>query len=616
MTRAIPSVFLNLILMTGIFCWFVYSQTASHKTLWIALPLVSIQAGRALYWRRLRVRGHDYSIDRQRRMLRVVWMLCLGLCAGFSTICVLTLTTPDIFVQATIALLTMASSIVISLHLVALPRAALAALWSAAISTIFVFVHSGDLILIAAAAALTVVSVATTRLLRIQFEHFVEIVESRAEIDRMRAEALNLAMTDPLTGLANRRMFEKWLGDRARSRRPFAVAILDLDGFKPINDLYGHGIGDRFLVEAAARMRKSAVDALVARMGGDEFALLFENVASDDAALSLARRVAAQVAAPYSAEGITASMGASCGLAVWRGPGDETRLVARADMALYQAKARDRGAVVLFAPQFEGDAQRRALIEAGLRKAVAEDQFDVSFQPIVNLATGAVVSLEALARWTHPELGPIRPDVFIRVAEQAGLIELVTDRLLRKAARAATRWPTQVTLSFNLSALQLVREDAASSILGVLAECGLSPRRFEAEVTETAIMSDCPAAVATLSALRASGVRVALDDFGKGYSSFGELCELPLDKVKIDKSLVERISFDPRARSVVAAIVALCDGLGLTSVAEGVELPGQKAKLRELGCKKAQGYLFARPMGETDALAFIQASPAPLRKSA
>lgn len=616
MTRAIPNVFLNLILMTGIFCWFVYSQSESHHALWIALPLVSIQAGRALYWRGLRTRGHELSIDRRRRMLRFVWIVCMALCAGFSGICVLTLTTPDIFVQATIALLTMASSIVISLHLFTLPRAALAALWSATISTIFVFVLSGNSILVAAAAALVVVAVATTRLLSIQFDHFVEIVESRAAIDRMRAEAVELAMTDALTGLANRRMFESWLSARAAAGRPFAVAILDLDGFKPVNDLYGHAIGDRFLVEAAQRMKARATGALVARMGGDEFALLIDNIERDADALSLARGVVAHVAEAYTVEGITTAIGASCGLAVWRAPGDEERLVARADIALYQAKARERGAVVLFTDQLEGDAQRRAMIEAGLRKAVVADQFDISFQPIVDLASGAIVSLEALARWRHPELGPVAPDVFIRVAEQAGLIELVTDRLLRKAARAATRWPAHISLSFNLSALQIVRPNAASTVLDVLAECGLSPRRFEAEVTETAIMSDYPAAVATLSALRLAGARIALDDFGKGYSSFGELCDLPLDKVKIDKTLIDKISYDERAKSIVAAIVTLCAGLGLTSVAEGVELAGQQAKLRELGCSRAQGYFFARPMSEDDVLALIAAPPANMRKSA
>ncbi|HMN72674.1 MAG TPA: EAL domain-containing protein [Rhodoblastus sp.] len=616
MTRAIPNVFLNLILMTGIFCWFVYQQTESFQTLWIAAPLVAIQAGRALYWRGLRVRGHDFSVDRQRRMLHFVWLLCLALCTGFAFVCMLTLTAPDIFVQSTIAVLTMASSIAIALHLFALPRAALGPLWSATISTTYVFVHSGNSVLMAAAAALLGVAVATTRLLRIQFDNFADLVGSRDEIDRMHDEALDLAMTDALTGLANRRMFETRLAAHARAGIPFAIAILDLDGFKPVNDLFGHAVGDRLLVEAALRMRQSADGALVARMGGDEFALLIENVAGDADALSLARRVTARVADRYEIDGVVAPMGASCGLAMWRAPGDEARLVVRADIALYQAKARDRGAVVLFTDQLEGEAQRRALIEAGLRTAADVDQFSVCFQPIVDLASGEIVSFEALARWRHPELGEISPDVFIRVAEQAGLIEIVTDRLLRKAARAATRWPARVSLSFNLSALQLVRPNSAATILDTLAECGLSPRRFKAEVTETAVMSDFTAAVATLSALRLSGVRVAVDDFGSGYSSFGKLCELPIDDVKIDKSLVDRISVDERAGSIVAAIVGMCAGLGLASVAEGVERADQKARLLEFGCRKAQGYLFARPMSEEQALDLLEASRVELRQSA
>ena len=615
MTRSIPIVFVNLLFMTTVFCWFVYEQTSSRLALWATPPLMAAQAARAFYWRRLGRRGHDFSIEKQRRMLRTVWIMCLALCVGFSVIALLTLSLPDIFIQSTMSILTIACSIAIALQMFTVPRAALSVLWSVTVCTVFVFLRSENSILIAASAALIVVAFAVARLLRDNFDTFRKLVHSRVDVERMRTAAIDLAMTDALTGLPNRRMFEMKLRACAAQGTEFSVAVIDLDGFKPINDLYGHAVGDRFLEEAARRMREARDAGLIARIGGDEFALLIEN-ADGSRASSIARSVMARISAPYELLGVSAKLGASCGVAVWKEPGDENRLVERADMALYEAKARDRGAVVIFAAALEDDAQRRAMIAAGLREAVAADAFELRFQPIVDIATGEPKSFEALARWRHAELGQIPPNVFIPIAEQAGLIEAVTDGLLRKAARTAMRWPEQIALSFNLSAIQLARLGAAQSILSTLAECGLPPRRFEAEVTETAIMSDVVSTTATISALKLSGVQVALDDFGTGYSSFSELCELPLDKVKIDKSFVDKICGDARAASIVGAIVKMCGELDLSCVAEGVERAEQLECLERLGCARAQGYLIARPMTEDETLAFLAERSGAVRKSA
>ena len=616
MTQNIPAVFFNILIMSTIFCWFIHQEAPSNTVLAVTAPLVAVCGARALYWRRLGQRKHDLSIAKQKRMLRTVWILCLCLCCGFSSIVVFNLSSPDIFVQATIAILIIASSITIALHLFVLPPAALGTLWSATASTIFVFVRSQNSILIAASVAILVIAVAITRLLAAHFDNFRKLVLSRAEIDEMREDAVKLAMTDALTGLPNRRMFEARMKACAKAGAPFAVAVLDLDGFKPINDIYGHAVGDLFLTEAARRMQGADESLFVARVGGDEFAMLIEQVDSAGEAAAIAQRAVDLVSALHSVKAVAAAMSASCGLALWRRTGDEDRLVERADIALYQAKDMGRGAVAVFSEALENEVRRHALIESGLRDAVTHDEFEVHFQPIVDLRTCAITGFEALARWRHAELGDIPPNVFIPIAEQSGLIEVVTDRLLRKAARAATRWPNDISLSFNLSATQLVRPAAAQAILGTLAECGLDPRRFGAEVTETAIMTDVSAATATISALKLAGVSVSLDDFGTGYSSFSELCELPLDCVKIDKKFVDRICSDPRAASIVSAIVKMCASLDLTCVAEGVEHQEQRELLVSLGCQKGQGFLISRPAAERAALDLLPEAVEEQRKSA
>ena len=603
--HAVPAVFINILIMSSIFCGFIYREAPSATFLWFVAPLVAVCGARAIYWRNLGRRSHEFSADEMRRLLTTVARLCMALCVAFASVVIYTLPSPELLSQSSIAILVMASAIAISMHLFTLPHAALAVLWSASSSMMFVFLRTGNPVMVGSALALLVVAMALTRLLGQHFDNFYKVVTSRAEIEAMRQDALSMAMTDPLTGLPNRRMFDKRMKECAREGRTFAVAVVDLDGFKAINDLYGHAIGDLFLTEVARRMRSANETNLIARMGGDEFAILIEAVDRVEQAAAVAQSTVARISAPYAFESITGMIGASCGVALWRKPGDENRIVERADIALYQAKDRERGSVIAFSDELDRDVQRRAQIERGLREAIVCDQFEVEFQPVVELASGLVVSFEALARWKHPELGDVPPGLFIPIAEQAGLIETVTDRLLRKAARAATLWPADIGLSFNLSATQLVRPSAALTILGTLAETGLSPQRFEAEVTEIAVMTDVAAATATISALKLAGARVALDDFGAGRSSFSELCELPLDHVKIDKSLVERIAVDERAAGVVGAIVKMCEGLSLACVAEGVETAGQMDVLTRLGCEKAQGYLISRPLTEKAARAFV-----------
>ncbi|MDE2363813.1 MAG: diguanylate cyclase [Hyphomicrobiales bacterium] len=348
MTRNIPPVFVNILFMAGVFSWFIYTHTTSTTALWLAGPLVAVCGGRAIYWRNLGRRSHGFDVATQKRMLRTVWILCACLCVGFSSVVIFNLASPDLFVQATIAILVIATSIAIALHLFALPKAALAAVWSATSSTVFVFLKSGDAMLIAASLSLLVIAIAITRLLTSLFSDFCALVRSRAEIDAMREDALRLAMTDPLTGLPNRRMFELQMREYVESGRPFALAAIDLDGFKPVNDAYGHAVGDACLAEVARRLRASAGHALVARIGGDEFVLLLEGVAHEAEAVALAREAVRALSKPYRLEPGITRIGASCGVAIWTKPGDEVELVNRADIALYHAKSARSGRVLAY----------------------------------------------------------------------------------------------------------------------------------------------------------------------------------------------------------------------------------------------------------------------------
>ena len=435
------------------------------------------------------------------------------------------------------------------------------------------------------------------------------MVEARlatAQRHRLAAEARDaataVANTDALTEMPNRRHFQIALDARVRSadggRAAFAVGLIDLDGFKPINDVHGHLAGDRVLKAIGERLAASmAGRGLAARMGGDEFALIAEGVADSEGAQALGRELSAAFTAPINVGAVALRVNCTMGFSLFPGPADSAEaLVRHADMALYRAKGLGRGGVAVFDANDESKARRRAQLEQGVLRALADDLFEPHFQPIVDLADGRVLSFEALARWDDPQLGQVPPNEFIPVAEQIGAIGALTDALLRKSIRAARTWPSDVRLSFNMTTEQLVKPNAAETILGLLAQCGLPPERFEAEVTETGVMRDLAGARRTIEALRAAGATVALDDFGTGHSSLSQMRDLPLDKVKIDKSFIDRICLDGRIAGLARSIVELCARLDLPCVAEGIESADQLAELIRHGCAGGQGHLFAPAM--------------------
>jgi diguanylate cyclase (GGDEF)-like protein len=429
--------------------------------------------------------------------------------------------------------------------------------------------------------------------------------ELRGEIKaRREAEkaAQQLARHDPLTGLPNRRYFNEQLDARlqhlAAGKRQLAVLMLDLDGFKAINDVHGHAVGDKALIEFAERLKNAAKGAVIARVGGDEFAVVLPDIASLDEPAALAGRIAQVVAGPFSIGGVETALGVGIGISIAPDNGTHAdELVRRADLALYRAKADGRSLIRFFEPAMDAHVERRAIIERELRAAIAADRIEVHYQPLIDLAGSRIIGFEGLARWYSPTLGALAPTVFIPIAEESGLIHRLGDKLLRIACRDAKRWPDDYLLSFNISPMQLRDRTFGLRVLGILGETGLPPARLELEITESAIVGDPVLAQQAIDDLRGAGVRIALDDFGTGYATMSQLLSLRFDKIKIDRSFVSNLGGDSGdSEVIVRAIIGLAKGLGLITTAEGIENADQLAELKANGCVQGQGYLFGKAM--------------------
>jgi diguanylate cyclase (GGDEF)-like protein len=400
----------------------------------------------------------------------------------------------------------------------------------------------------------------------------------------------DLAMHDPLTGLANRRAFEEELGAAAATGTP-TVLLLDLNGFKSVNDRFGHAVGDELLAAVAARISgEIPAGAVAARMGGDEFAVLLPTDVGDD----LAARLRTAIHRPVHAGGQDLLVGASIGIA---DGSDPVEVLRRADVAMYAAKA-DGGRHRRYTADLDTSTDEEARLGAELRTALDRSEFHLVYQPIVELPTGGVVAVESLVRWWHPDRGYVPPDVFIPVAERTGLIVELGEWILRTACLQFADWwrhgVAPYRFGVNVSARQLAEPGFVSLVAAVLAETGVHPARLVVEVTETAVFGG-GAAVRAVHELTELGVEIALDDFGTGHSSLGLLQTLPVRILKVDKSFVENVTMAGRHAVIATSLIQVANGLGLVAVAEGVETAEQAAELYRLGYRRAQGYHFGRP---------------------
>ncbi|MDH6267839.1 diguanylate cyclase (GGDEF)-like protein [Rhizobium sp. SG_E_25_P2] len=415
---------------------------------------------------------------------------------------------------------------------------------------------------------------------------------------------------DPLTGIKNRRSVFANLDLLTRQSQPFWFGVLDLDGFKQVNDQHGHSVGDDLLSRVASRLQQMAgPDLVVGRIGGDEFALTLIGARNAQMATEAANKVINAISERYRLDTVELKIGASIGLVAFPTMASEARgLYESADFALYKAKQSARGGVVIYNEAEAAEQKQKEALEHALRLADFDRELHLLFQPQIRLDSRQPESFEALARWNSPTLGSVPPGIFIGAAERTGQIKAITSVVLAKGLATLAAWPERIGMSFNLSAQDAGDMNFVGSLLELVRRSGVAPQRVEFEVTETAILADQDAAHRALSILAEAGCRIALDDFGSGYSSLQHLRVLPLDKIKLDRTFVRDATEPGAAREIVASVVALCERLQLRCVLEGVETEQELAALSDMKLDIIQGYLFGRPMSETAAADLIAAS--------
>lgn len=455
-----------------------------------------------------------------------------------------------------------------------------------------------------------------TRQLNAELES--RVLERTTELEAANQQLLYLALHDELTGLPNRALFMEELAQAMkqaqRGHHQFAILFLDCDRFKLINDSFGHLVGDRLLVGVANRLRNCLrQNDTLARLGGDEFTILLNPLETQDDALAIARQIHNQLTQPFNIDNAEVFIDVSIGIVFM----DETyrkpeHLLRDADTAMYKAKRAGKARYQVFDPTMHAEAIVRLQLETDLRRAISRQEFWVSYQPIVSLTNGKISGFEALIRWQQPQRGLVRPDAFIPVAEETGLIVPIGEWVLQEACTLAASWQRQnpqLTVNVNLSVRQFGQPNLLDQIDRILAQTQLPPQSLKLEITESAILDNTKSVQHIFQQLRDRNIQICLDDFGTGYSSLSYLHRFPVDTLKIDSSFVRRLDSEAGSPEIVAAIVTLARQMGMSIVAEGVDTYEQIQQLQALGCEEAQGYYFAQPLDTTATNQLIKNNP-------
>jgi diguanylate cyclase (GGDEF)-like protein len=441
------------------------------------------------------------------------------------------------------------------------------------------------------------------------------LVENRARF-ASQAELAHIAMHDKLTELANRHSFAEALEQECArlgdNDYGFGLLLIDLDRFKPVNDTLGHPMGDIILQKVAARLLLAARRTdLVARIGGDEFAVIARGGTSRIEIARIAARLVEILSRPFVVNGNVVELGGSVGFSMAPHDGtDAETLTQHADVALYTAKRGGRERFCQFEPELMEDLKRRRFLEADLRRACMREDFEVAYQPVIDPRSGRMISAEALLRWTCPKRGPISPAEFVPIAEELGLVSRIGAGVLMQACRDAATWPDDIDVAVNISPVQLLDPRLPQTVIQALTESGLPASRLELEITETALLGNDEAALKTLNQLRDLGIRISLDDFGTGYSSLSYLHRFPISRIKIDRSFVRQLPHDPSSASIVRAIAQLGESLDMQITAEGIETAEQLSFITDHGCDHVQGFLISHPIPATELKQWLEARTA------
>jgi diguanylate cyclase (GGDEF)-like protein len=582
----------------------------------IPLCLCVVCCVRGVYWLRLDVSALSchQAITSLRTTLRFVGFLGIAFCAWSLSL----YPYGDAYAKCHVAFymsITLISCILCLMHL----RGAALLLTAIVVTPFSIFFFStGNLVLIAMAVNMILVTCGLIAIMFRNYNDFAGLIRSRrslldrqGEMQLLSDENHRLAYSDQLTRLPNRRSFLARLDDTilAAEMKPmrFAVALLDLDGFKSVNDVHGHTAGDELLIQVGQRLKGLATPHIfLARLGGDEFGVVLTDFSSNDDIIAFGQTVLGLLRAPCRVKDTMVAIAGSIGVAIYPEAGRSTEdLFERADYALYFVKQTQKGQIVIFSENHEETVRRNGRIEQALRRADFERELDMVYQPIIDTGTNHILAFEALARWHSPDIGPVSPQVFLPLAERRQLMGQVTETLLVKALAAARHWPDDVMLCFNLSACDLMSAGTMAAVQRIVLTSGMEPSRVEFEITETAEMDDFTQVVTSIGQLRDLGARIALDDFGSGFSSLGRLLLLQVDKIKVDKSFVSEIGHGRTSPSIIRSVVGLCEDLGIDCVVEGVETEFQRAILQSLGCRWMQGYLFSKPVSSSSLAALL-----------
>lgn len=614
-SRQLPFMYLMLLFNSWALAFTFIGIAPDALAIYCPILLTVICAVRMLIWWRT-MRG-ELSLDKSARVLKIAARISIGIAFLFSLWSVCLFPYGDVYAQSHVAFF-MAISVMCSIFcMMHLRLAAMSVAVIVNVAIIGLFGFSGHVPFVMIVLNTLCVSITMLAILVIYYRDFTYMIEARSSARALSNENLRLANLDALTNLPNRRSFFAHLDDEfihaeATSAR-LALGIVDLNGFKPVNDLYGHAVGDNLLIEVGRRLQSRCHGRVhVARLGGDEFALIISDAGSNEELLVLGEQICADLLEPFVFSDVSISISGSVGLAVYPDLAkDVTSLFERADYALYNGKRTHRGHATLFSVDHDAQIHRDAKIEQAMHTADLEHELMIFFQPIIDVDNRHVIGFEALARWLSPQLGPVPPGLFISLAERNGKINMFTRILLEKALRVAASWHNNMRLSFNLSAKDISSSEGVGQLIEIIKKSGFNPKQLDLEITETAVMHDFGRARIAIDELKQLGCGISLDDFGTGFSSLSQLHALPLTKIKVDRSFVMDLHIKPASYKIVKSLLALSRDMGLGCIVEGVETEEEMQALRTMGNIHVQGYYFSPPIPENQISAFVTSMQSP-----